>query len=310
MTEKEKNKRIHSVYSPFTMLFLAFESPFYPGSARSEKGIDLRVQRNAKNLPTYYASGLKGAFRNYYRLNSSEEEAKEIFGHEDHVGKIIFSDAHLLFFPVQSTTGFFAYVTSPYVLHRFCRQLQEIGVSVSPPTLNPPLTLTESLVVPRDGENHVLLLDGSFDFNVNIAKAATRDQLQLILSEITDVISAPNGYSYMAHAITERLLLVSDEDFQTLTERGTEKVTRIELDYDTKTTKRGSLFTQELIPEASLFYSTLYQPYELQNTKAFGFFEDLFTDHSTILNFGGDETLGRGRGRVFLKKSQVRGGDS
>lgn len=303
---KKEEKIVHSIYAPYGLFLISFESPFYPGMGRSEKGIDLTIQRDPKGLPTYFSSGLKGALRSFYHLNYNEEEVNTLFGSEDQVSNIIFSDAHLLLFPVKSLTGFFAYVTSEYVLNRFCRVLQKMGTLVTPPKIEGnALTLTDRLFTKRNEENRVFLMDGTIDVPVKKAQNGDKNKLESIVKEITSVMRKTPSYAYLQRTIKDRFLIVSDEDFSKITRQGTEKVTRIKLKYETKTTEEGGLFTQELIPEDTILYSGVY----ISKTTEEGLialrkFENLFKSGFLVLQLGGDETLGRGMGRIFLRKRE------
>ena len=108
------------------MLFLHALSPLHVGTGQGVGVIDLPVAREkGTGIPIVPGSSLKGVLR---CLVEDDTLRKKVFGPDtsaahEHAGSVQFGDLHLLFLPVRSLRGTFAWVTSPFLLQRFARDL-------------------------------------------------------------------------------------------------------------------------------------------------------------------------------------------
>jgi CRISPR type III-B/RAMP module RAMP protein Cmr4 len=101
-------------------------TPMHIGSGTTLSLIDLPIQREAHtDFPVMPSSAIKGVIR----ASFNEQEQEDIFGKGDEEGKVIFTDGKILLFPVKSLKGVFVWITSPYVLERFKRDI-EINVEI------------------------------------------------------------------------------------------------------------------------------------------------------------------------------------
>src|SRR6266700_1636720 len=116
------------------LTFVHALSPLHAGIGQGAGVIDLPIAREkATGLPFLPGSSLKGALK---ALCPDENTRKRIFGADptgsdtsnDYASPIQFSDQRLLLLPVRSLAGTFAWVTSPYILRRFVRDLRDIRV--------------------------------------------------------------------------------------------------------------------------------------------------------------------------------------
>ncbi|MEO1655660.1 MAG: type III-B CRISPR module RAMP protein Cmr4, partial [Bacteroidota bacterium] len=135
---------MHKLAKP---LFIHCKSPMHVGSGSDLGLVDLPIQRESHTgFPKIEASSLKGAIREFFESKATEAEdwvdIQLTFGYDgnglpkevqekfpnidaqDYTGALALSDARLLFFPVKSFKGIFAYVTSPQVLQRFQEDLE------------------------------------------------------------------------------------------------------------------------------------------------------------------------------------------
>jgi len=108
-------------------------TPLHAGAGDSAGAVDLPVQREKHTeYPVVYSSGIKGSIRCFSEFNSTlKPYVKEIFGDEGNEGssgRVIFTDAKILFFPVRSSEGVFKWVTCPFVIERFKRDLKFIDI--------------------------------------------------------------------------------------------------------------------------------------------------------------------------------------
>jgi len=103
--------------------------------------------------------------------------------------------------------------------------------------------------------------------------------------------------------LQNHLAIVSDNVFKDFVNYAVEIRTRIRIDQTKGTVKEGALFSEELIPSESVFYSILFfkdsfKPgSNMDAQKVFSEINSLLSDNS-ILQLGGDETTGKGYVRV------------
>src|SRR2546421_5437268 len=114
------------------LTFVHALSPLHAGIGQGAGVIDLPIAREkATGLPFLPGSSLKGALK---ALCPDENTRKRIFGADptgsdtsnDYASPVQFSDQRLLLLPVRSLAGTFAWVTSPYILDRFARDIRFI----------------------------------------------------------------------------------------------------------------------------------------------------------------------------------------
>ncbi|MHA2616641.1 MAG: type III-B CRISPR module RAMP protein Cmr4 [bacterium JZ-2024 1] len=313
------------------VLFLYSLTPVHPGSGTSVAYVDLPVQRERiTNFPIIQSSGVKGVIRaeavakirsrqaglsvhEVATLFGPGEDLKEWGGETDaskHSGCISFTDAKVLLFPVRSLSGVFAYITCPQVLQRFNRD-----IALSSPNQKIPVNFT----VPQDecfvGKESALKVTSEqivleeFVFKSNDSKSKEVQDIADWL-KVNALKSEP-----LATDLEKRLAIVSDDVFRDFVSFSTEIVSRTRIDQITGTVAPGALWDEEMLPSETLFWSLCIvdqprgNPPESVNTvkNASEKFSSLIPD-GTILQIGGDETLGRGLMRTQLFPRQ--GGES
>src|SRR5437016_7043468 len=123
------------------LTFVHSLSPLHAGTGQGAGVIDLPIAREkATGLPFLPGSSLKGTLR----ARCSVQECKQVFGPDtievqtdsNHASSAQFSDQRLLLLPIRSLAGTFAWVTSPYILHRLARDIED--AEISPPTTSIP----------------------------------------------------------------------------------------------------------------------------------------------------------------------------
>src|SRR5436309_9160051 len=106
-------------------------SPLHAGTGQGVGIIDLPTAREkATGLPFLPGSSLKGALR---ARCTDKDKCNKLFGpepsnidsNENQASAVQFSDQRLLLLPVRSLAGTFAWVTSPYVLRRLARDIED-----------------------------------------------------------------------------------------------------------------------------------------------------------------------------------------
>jgi len=293
-------------------------TPLHPGSGTNPGVIDLPIQRERHTRwPNIPASALKGVFRDYSRQKvaqgrsakeaDADEQIVNVFGRslkgdgEEKGGALSFTDARILAFPVRSLFGVYALVTCPSALHRFSRDLTLTGMNASDgqtPTVKDDDVLVTSDSVLKGTKSSVVLEEFPFTADSSV------DGLFVALA-------ASLGISTETQ---KRLAIISDDQFTHFVENATEVQMRIALDYETKTVQDGALFSQEFLPTETLLYSlVLASASRNQNghgSAALASFQNWFGQkQGSILQIGGDETVGKGFCRVTVhedgKKGQV-----
>ena len=109
------------------------------------------------------------------------------------------------------------------------------------------------------------------------------------------------------HVFGRRFAILADDVFNYLCETGTEVVTRVRIEDDTKTVAEGALWTEEALPAESIMAgvvqcervfsingkSVAIKPQELL---------DRYARHELTLQIGGKATVGRGQVRCVFTR--------
>lgn len=278
------------------VLALYAETPLHPGMGQSTGIVDLPVQREQHTrFPLIPATGLKGSFRELAELKWAQTPAvvDALFGPASgvlHAGALVFTDARLLAFPVRSLREVFLWVTCPIALGRLARDLQLAGrtanrLSVSSPGSEQMLTAVPEL------QGDVVLEDLAFTATYNQNWASAADYLATFL---------PRSPAHDVHRskLQRHLALVSDEDFTWFVEHATHVTARVALKPD-KTNE--NLWYEEALPADTLFYTFLRTERPrtangtVQDSAAVRqHFHDLLADRNSLIQVGGNETIGHG----------------
>lgn len=233
-------------------------SPLHAGTGQSVGAIDLPIAREKPTgIPLVPGSSLKGALR---ARSDASQITFDAFGPitekaSDHAGSVQFSDLHVIFFPVRSVAGTFAWVTSPYLLRRLLRDARAAGRPLPGdlPVLPDSGTchvLRPTLTLPFDRERRLVLED--LDFKPMIAEAGA--DLALLAEEIARLVfpdSEPDADSWR-ESFFHRFCLVHDDAMTHVLETATEVTARVRLEPETKTVTRGALWYEEALPAESI----------------------------------------------------------
>lgn len=265
------------------LLFLHAQTSLHPGSGTGTGVIDLPVQRERHtDWPLIPGSTIKGVLRDYCRIKIAEENSGQnltwadrdpklecVFGPSqkgqdsetqrgtnpsDMAGALAVTDARILFFPVRSLCGLFAWVTCPAVLERLSRDAAILkATDLKLPSFIQLKNQREACVV-----SDVLLVKNStvsaedtnmvleeFDFKA----AVNNDELKVFAENIAKKLNLDRLKTHLA--------VVSDEMFTHFVKNATEVNARIALDYETKTASGRALFYVETLPPETVFYSLL-----------------------------------------------------
>ncbi len=205
---------------------------------------------------------------------SKEEEFKKdleflrkVFGtagelKEGNAGKVIFTDARLLLFPVRSVSHIFLLATCPYALERYARDTGK-NLKVEKVEDGQALCYSEKVKI----QDKVMLEEFVFE-----AKPMSQE-----LKTFIDTLKVNHK---------DRIVCVSDTVLAELVQNYTEVQTHVKIDPDKGTVKEGALWTSEYLPAESVLYVNLFME------------ENLEFSLPSELWLGGDMTTGKGLVKV------------
>lgn len=217
-------------------------------------------------------------------------------------GALTLLDARLLLLPVRSVFGGFAWVTGELAINRLARDLDLCGstpgdwhairvAQVGDDQLPTAVVSAESQL---SRKSMVLLEDLPY-------KAVVDKRVATLAQWLRDALPAGSGYAPFRERLAGHLMVVSDEEFSQLSRRAVEINTRVRIDRDTGTVKKGALWTEESLPAESLLWSVASfersrRPGERRSARDM---KVAFTEAAAIkgrrrLRLGGDRTTGRG----------------
>jgi len=274
-------------------------TPVHVGAGSSVSYIDLPVQRERHtSFPIMAGSGLKGVFRALAERDREINNIDEIFGPDDgNKGSscVAFTDAKILLYPVRSVKNTFAWITCPFVLKRFKEDLESASGK------------TNNFSIPEVSDDKIIVASNSpLIINNNPKKVGLEEFVFDVDNTQIDnnLINAIKGYipdTETTQSLSERLAIVSDNVFTDLVNYAVEVRTRIKIDQTTGTASGGALFTVEMVPSESIFYSLVFadDPKNSNSNSVKNVDEVIdniqkLIDNNEVIQVGGDETIGLG----------------
>lgn len=294
-----------------TMLYLYVETPLHAGVGSGLNSIDLPIQRErTTQYPMIQGSGIKGKLRATAEDVIKDQTVVDILfgpattGADDYAGALIAGDARILFFPVRSLNGVFAYTTSYDVLSRFKRDMERGRTNVALPWEVPDQVTAKALVTTTSEihANNTLVLE-EFSFETQSDEQVDRIADWIAKNALPDL----GAGDYWANKVRSSLVILSNDDFRDFALYATEIITRVRIKRETKTVQAGALWTEEHLPSDTLLYVPIYATDTRQNGKSSSKMtaaqvleraKSLDTGKGSYLQLGGDETVGRGLVRM------------
>ncbi|NLZ45862.1 MAG: type III-B CRISPR module RAMP protein Cmr4 [Clostridiales bacterium] len=290
------------MYKKSSLLSIKVITPLHAGGGNNLSIIDLPIQREVQsNYPKIEASTLKGCVRNAFeknlKVNIENSMIDIIFGCEDQnnmtASASAFSDARILFFPVRSVKGVFAYVTCPYVLKRFSNDIKLINNTIRLPNfadLKP-----EKCYIPKE-DSSVTFSSGKTVMLDEYAFDACKNQ------ELSDFIESMTRFLPIIEEdlsqFKNRVVVISDDDFVDFVTNATEVITRIKIDNETGIVEDKQLFNEEYMPAESILYSLVFVSDEHKSGNIFKSAEDIKDSFKQTMpdyiQIGANMTLGKG----------------
>jgi CRISPR-associated protein Cmr4 len=278
------------------LLYLYAESPLHAGAADSLDVLDLPVQREvATGYPVIWGQSLKGALRqaaSEAKGRWNEDRVKLIFGsavaepsdeNGTTPGLLNVGDAQLVAMPVPTLRRTFAWASSDIALGRLARKYASLGSEAPPvPVVAPDrgAAADEKWATENDEVLGPCLVSLSDD-------ARVRAWAQKLAS---DALGDGKAFTPFTEKLQKDLLVVGSDLMGTLLRECTEQTVRVQLS-SSKTVENGPFYSEYLPAETILAASLLLRggADTQDNRDALGELLD-----GTLLQIGGDETLGKG----------------
>ena len=292
-------------------------SPLHAGTGQGVGIIDLPTAREkATGLPFLPGSSLKGALR---ARCTDKDECNKVFGpepsnidsNENQASAVQFSDQRLLLLPIRSLVGTFAWVTSPYILRRLVRDMEDI--EANPPAAIPSIQQGNCLIVRKRNNEEV---DSKITVNANKTQAVYLEDLDLVPQPDdngTDwaiwIASKvfPDDNADWQKMLIERFCIVHDDIFNFLINTATEITARIKMEEYTKTVQEGALWYEEALPtETILSGLVVATPVQKSTLTVEKVFETIQGFTGKTLQLGGNATVGRGMCRVQMVQEEQK----
>lgn len=292
------------------LLFVHALSPVHIGTGQALGAVDLPLAREkTTGFPYVPGSSLKGVLRDVARGRGKNETMLQLFGPERddasaHAGALAVGDAQLLLLPVRSLVGTFGWLTAPFLLRRLARDASAARLPA------PPIVEVEATGRARLGTETVVKHDNKVIFEDLDLQATTEKTVTELAKWLGErLFTGPDAEGWRA-MLAKRLCVVHDDAFAFFSQHGTEIVTRIAIDPDVKTVKKGALWTEEHLPSESVLVS-LVEAQPLVNAPTRdrksswsitpgAALDDLRTLLEHPVQVGGDASTGRGRCRLEL----------
>ncbi|SDE03718.1 CRISPR-associated protein Cmr4 [Paenibacillus sp. CF095] len=258
------------MFTTFKPFLLYAVTSVHAGSGSEIGIVDLPIQREKHTaFPKIESSTLKGAWKRTVsgRIGESSEEIADfskVFGssprddeHNDsQASAVSFLDARILLFPIRSLRGTFAWVTCPYVVQRYNRELTMLNAANQEKIDSLILPVVEAGSVSGDallinsakGETS---LSGSIVLEEYTFTVKSSEDTERLAEKLEAWIGTPNG----SIGIRDRLVVLSDDEFTDFVQMSTEVNARIRVEDNGQV--EGGLWYEENIPPETVFYSAL-----------------------------------------------------
>lgn len=289
------------------LFYLHALSPLHCGTGQSGGAVDLPIARaRASQLPIVPSSSLRGVLRQ--RITDTDAEAaRALFGprsimsdRDAFAGALTIGDAHLLLLPVRCLAGVVSYVTAPFVLKMYARDLALAG-EPGGEFLNELAAGTAGVV----GDS-VNLVDGMLVLE-DLDLPATSDRALGTLAKRVAVAVHPEDPGSQGD-LARRVALVPDEIMSFLAETATEVRARIAVDPETGTVREGALWYEENLPAESVLWgvSALSASRNRGDAPLSEELDRAIPRAGALLQVGGSAGVGRGLVRLLLSSGATR----
>jgi CRISPR-associated protein Cmr4 len=294
------------------LTFVHALSPLHAGIGQGIGVIDLPIAREkATGLPFLPGSSLKGTLRASCEPDSRKAlfgpEVSEIEPESNYASSVQFSDQRLLLLPIRSLAGTFAWVTSPFVLHRLLRDMEDVQQKKLAYAIPALADTNECFITDHEIKSKIAINNSSLQHvyleDLDLT-AKTNPSLKNWAEWIGQQVF-PSDKTWQ-DMLVERFCLVHDDVFNFLIDTATEITARIKLNEGSKTVQDGGLWYEEALPtETILSGIVLATPVSKSGMDSEAVFRELSKLMDKTLQLGGKATVGQGMCRVLLGKESV-----
>ncbi|MCL2011302.1 MAG: type III-B CRISPR module RAMP protein Cmr4 [Cystobacterineae bacterium] len=306
------------------MYWLHCLSPLHVGAGEGAEYIDNPIMREkVTGWPFVPGSSIKGVIAARHGAGDEKKRPdnpllKAAFGSggadQANAGALIFTDAHLICFPVRSLRGTFAWITSPLVLQRLKRDYSGFPKELPLDDFQKEkeviyVASAETLAMgvnEKQGGNQTKVFLEDLDL-------ICRDQEKKKIGELAKLLAGIlwAGDKQWHEIFKNRFAIVHDEVFSFLTKTATQVDTRIRINPEQKTVADGALWTEEYLPAETILAGVVWQDNELlQRKKAESECKKIKPDDrkkyykDEVLQLGGNATIGRGQVRCVFEPKE------
>jgi CRISPR-associated protein Cmr4 len=225
--------------------------------------------------------------------NASSNAKKKFEGKQGQFsGALSFTDGRILFFPVKSAKGVFAWITCPYILGRFKKEAEEIvNLKGIPEKIPEPVAISPGSKLKVVG-NQIILEEYTFN-------ASESPELKEWAEFVGNFFKKRD--KNLAKLLPEHIVLLSDDDFRDFVEMGTEVIIRNKINNLTGVVQDGALFSEEYLPAETILYSfVMATPLFAQIEEDIGINSEIDVMNFFVeevpdtLQMGGNRTIGKG----------------
>lgn len=280
-------------------------SSLHCGTGQSMGVIDLPIARaRASQFPIVPGSSLRGVLRQQI-TEQNPKVARALFGPKSiasnadaFAGALAIDDAHLLALPVRCLAGIVSYVTAPFILKRYARDLELAGNTL------PGLPEAPSGGEARVTASSVNCLDGKLvleDLDLLVKQDAS---LEKVAGRVARHIHPENPDA--RDDLHNRFALVPDDIMSFLAETATEVRARIAIDPSTGTVRKGALWYEENLPAETLLWGmlALSPSNDGRHSGSPNELAPYLSDASGLLQLGGNAGVGRGLVRLLIESKE------
>ena len=275
----------------FSSYIFYCQTAVHAGDGTGTGTIDMPIQREkTTGFPVLRDSTTRGSIRESFETNINDENKfYATFGYRENGDKasaLSVLPARLLFFPVRSFKGVFAYVTCPFILKRFIKEMKLFHnkcIKVDDKFLD----IEEDNAFASDS---LFIKDDKIGLEEYIFNATKIENGNL--SPILNLFKNDE-----IERLKDHIAIINDTQFAYFTRLFTEKVTRNKINIETGVAADTGLFNEEFLPEESILYTTFGFANEfkenggLSDAEIQQYFDKNFT---SIFQLGGDKSVGKG----------------
>lgn len=317
------------MYQEMEPIFIRNITPMHVGVGSDLGIVDLPIQREKHTgYPKIESSSIKGCVREYFESQITSEDdwvdVHKMFGYDDKslsyyciqgkrkavteekrkmfdgtkgqfAGAVGFTDARILFFPVKSAKGVYAYVTCLGVLKKFLETMEICNFSTKYD-----FSLINGLDELSQGEVYCcdeITLDNKVILEEYVYEKKQAD-VKIIFNNFIELLGVDKRKA-------NNMVIVHDDEFADFVSMYTEVITRTKISNKTGTVEDGALFTEEYLPSETIMYtlllltSSFYQ--EEKNQESYLHVNDIkekinkkFFNNEIVLQIGSGATIGKG----------------